>query len=459
MRSVARPSVVVASILVSWLLLLGSCAPDDGRPAARRRRPPDAGVQPTSDGLDIGPTSVEPAPWPSPAGTGFESERVWSAFDDWEPAVAADPAAPFVYQLTTRYQGPLPEIVFRRSTDGGATWEPDRPLWSTGRSQNDPQIAVALDGTVVALWLDRWATRLVRSSDQGQSWTAPVEVAPSLSFTDHPWLAISPDGQDVYVALNAADSYVVASHDGGSTFGPPVRTNDDDRYWFHTGSAVAPDGGVHFAAADYDPVAYEGDVGVHVLSSNDGGATWTSTRVDTSREAPPCDWAPGCYFGFLGPVPTLAVEPGGRLLLAYNAGRADGAPQQIRMRVSPDGTRWSRPRLLSHPDAAAHSAFPSVASGPAPGEFHAVWQSTVDGDTATWNTWYRRSTNGGQSWGSAIRLSDVPDGAPYKHEGGYLFPYGDYLGLAVDGEGTAHVVWGEGASLIGPGGTWYTRGR
>ncbi len=41
---------------------------------------------------------------------------------------------------------------------------------------------------------------------------------------------------------------------------------------------------------------------------------------------------------------------------------------------------------------------------------------------------------------------------------GYTFPYGDYLGLFVDGAGMNHVIWGEGASYSGPGGVWYTRG-
>ena len=47
--------------------------------------------------------------------------------------------------------------------------------------------------------------------------------------------------------------------------------------------------------------------------------------------------------------------------------------------------------------------------------------------------------------------------APYKHPAGYTFPYGDYLSLSVDGDGANHVIWGEGASYDGPGGSWYTR--
>jgi hypothetical protein len=53
----------------------------------------------------------------------------------------------------------------------------------------------------------------------------------------------------------------------------------------------------------------------------------------------------------------------------------------------------------------------------------------------------------------------VAGGAPYHNGDGYRFPYGDYMELAVDGRGRSHVIWGEGLSYIGPGGTWYTRER
>ena len=37
--------------------------------------------------------------------------------------------------------------------------------------------------------------------------------------------------------------------------------------------------------------------------------------------------------------------------------------------------------------------------------------------------------------------------------------FGDYLEMAVDGEGANHVIWGEGESFDGNGGTWFTRGQ
>ena len=56
------------------------------------------------------------------APAGWAGERVWHRrTNDWEPAIAADPSSPSVYQLTTRYgktvcgRCPDPWIVFRWS--------------------------------------------------------------------------------------------------------------------------------------------------------------------------------------------------------------------------------------------------------------------------------------------------------------------------------------------------------
>ena len=91
-------------------------------------------------------TTVAATPVPAAAAPGWESERVASGQDDWEPAVAVDPInSNYVYQLVTRYTGPkpcgnckMPAIVLRRSTDSGATWLPDQFLAITGKSQYDP---------------------------------------------------------------------------------------------------------------------------------------------------------------------------------------------------------------------------------------------------------------------------------------------------------------------------------
>ncbi len=401
--------------------------------------------------------------------TGFEQERLWSVYDDWEPATAVDPVSADIYQITTRYDGPkpcpackLPALIFRRSSDGGATWLPDQFLTITRRTQNDPQIAVAADGVIYVAWLNEYRPGVVfmRSTDRGQTWSTPMALAPSRGqprWSDRPVLAISADGRHVYVAFNASHSYVAASHDFGQTFSAPVKTNNDTRYWFHSAGAVAPDGRVYFAAVDYSQ-DYTGESYIDVLRSLDGGVSWVTTRVDVSAEMPDCPWSDGCYFGFLGPVAGIAVDAAGTAMLAYNAGDTPGAPQALFARISSDGgVTWSARQLLSAD--LEHNAFPALAAGREPGDFRLVWQGSRPGHTDAWNTWYRQTYNAGQTWQPAVRLSDRPDGAPYKHPDGYQFPYGDYFEIEVDSHGVSYVIWGEGSSYTGPGGTWYTRGQ
>jgi hypothetical protein len=124
-------------------------------------------------------------------------------------------------------------------------------------------------------------------------------------------------------------------------------------------------------------------------------------------------------------------------------------------RRSDDGLIWEPRRQLSA-EGLEHNAFPAVAAGPGSGDFRVAWQGSFDDRPDTWNTWFRQSTDGGRTWSQPLRLSDMTTPAPYRSADGYRFPYGDYMELSVDGDGVNHVIWGEGLSYYGPGGTWYT---
>jgi hypothetical protein len=197
-----------------------------------------------------------------------------------------------------------------------------------------------------------------------------------------------------------------------------------------------------------------------VLKSSNDGASFETLPVDVAAELPGCEWSDGCTFGFFSPLPSVAVGADGTLMVVYNAARTAGAAQQIWMRRSIDGgSTWSEASIISAPDLLTHNAFAVVAAGVALGDFRVVWQGDRGGDTGAWNTWLRSTLDGGLTWTEPVRLSDRARGAPYKNAAGYLFTYGDYLALSVGSRGINHVVWGEGESWNGPGGTWYTRGQ
>jgi hypothetical protein len=242
-----------------------------------------------------------------------------------------------------------------------------------------------------------------------------------------------------------------------------VKTNSDTLYWFHAGVAVSPSNGnvAYVACSNFtNGNNYAGDAHIAVLKTTNGGTSWTTTTVDTSREVPSCPWAAGCQMGFLGSVAALAIDSAGELMLVYHVNDTPDVPEQMYVRTSTDGVTWTARQKISVASATVNNAFPAVVAQPlTAGEFRITWQDDRILRHTGWNTWYRRTTNGGSTWSTDIRLSDMTTGAPYKTASGYAFPYGDYHELAVGSDGRNQVIWGEGASYTGPGGCWYTRGQ
>jgi BNR repeat-like domain len=398
----------------------------------------------------------------------FNVERIWKrGVDDWEPALATDPSSSRVYQMTTRYGGPRacptcpdPAMVIRMSRDHGETWGPDRFVCACPGvdGQHDPQVEVAMDGRVYAVWMNDFTPGAVfaRSSDHGRTWTEPVELLGALRWTDKPILAISKTGRHVYVAFNMSDSYFVASHDFGRTFSSPVKSNRDGLYYFAGGGAVAPGGAVYFSETAYAQ-NNRGPVNILVIRSTNGGRTWTQTVVDVAEEQPPCT-VPGCPRAFFGPQAALAIDRDKVVMVAYNANSSTRAPQRLYVRTSTDGVNWSERIDVGEGHEGANAAFPALAAGQVAGDFRLGWQDDRNGARA-WNTWFRRTVDGGARWTETVRLSDRPRGTHYKSADGYRLPYGDYFEIGVDPSGLSHVIWGEGPHYTGPGSNWYTQGR
>lgn len=462
----ATSAVVLGALFVGWQMR----AKGD-RAAAEGEHESDGKAKKTWSGRSFADrVKIEASPVLSEAAPGWDSERVWSGFDDWEPAVAADPSTADVYQMTTRYDGPkpcsgcpLPAMIFRHSRDGGTTWDPDRFMPVTKSAQNDPQIEVASDGKIYVAWIDGYnpGVRFTKSSDRGATWSAPLTFTGRKkvpAWSDKPILAISANGQHVYLGFNASDSYVAASHNFGASFSANVKTSNDTRYWFHTAGAVAANGTVYFATVDFTQ-DYTGDAFIRILKSTNGGTSWTTSLVDTSRELPGCAWSAGCYFGFFGSVAGVAVDSAGTVAVVYTANSSPGAPEQLYFRSSTNGgVTWNARQTISGAPATASHHSPAIAAGSTPGDFRVLWEDDRIATNTGWNAWYRSTANGGSTWAAPVRVSDLGSGAPYKAAAGHRFPYGDYLEIAVDSVGMSHLIWGEGASFTGPGGTWYSRG-
>lgn len=389
--------------------------------------------------------------------------------DDWEPAIAADPNAPYVYMIATRYAAkpcpgncPSPWMALEISSDGGATWGPGAPLCACkGSGQFDPIIEVVPNtGQVYALYMNGYNVVFTKSTNHGQSWSTPVKTYGQVSWNDKPVLAMSDDGQHVYVSWNgpnAGDPWVAQSHDGGATW-TQTKLLDSTRYFFAYDADVLPNGWIVFSesAIDYGGQGStpSGLVQHHAFVSKNQGGSWQDVIVDSVEIGEACV-AAGCSSDFYIGHSGVAADAAGNLVMVYDGATTPGGKQLIFSRRSTDGgVTWSARTTLSL--ATEQSTAPTVESRGA-GDVRVWFAQTNGGNHDAWNIWYRSSTNGGATWTSPVKISDASTGADYKTANGFQEFYGDYGEIAITNTGKTIGVWSEGFSYSGPGGAWFNR--
>ena len=297
------------------------------------------------------------------AAPGWAGEQLMNVTtDDWEPAIAADPNAPFVYMLTTRYAPkpcpgncPSPWMALEISSDGGATWSQGVPLCACkGSAQYDPIIEVVPNtGHVYALYMNGFNTVFTKSTNHGQTWSTPVKTYGQISWTDKPVLATSNDGQHVYVSWNgpnAGDPWVAQSHNGGVTW-TQTKLVDSPRYFFAYDADVLPNGTVVFSQSS---ILYggqgstpSGQVEHRVFVSSNQGASWQNVLVDSVEIGESCV-AAGCSSDFYIGHSGVSADASGNLVMVYDGATTPGGKQlSFAKRSTNGGLTWSARTTLS----------------------------------------------------------------------------------------------------------------
>jgi len=408
------------------------------------------------------------------AAAGWAGESLMdAAADDWEPAVAADPAAPWVYILSTRYGStkpcpgncPDPYIAIEISSDGGATWSEGKPLCACkGSGQFDPIIEVVKNtGNVYAVYMNGYNIMFTKSTNHGSTWSAPVKIYGNVSWNDKPVLAVSDNGNDVYVPFNGptgGDPWLAQSHDGGTSW-TQTKLVDSNRYYFAFDADVAPNGTVYLGESS---ILYGGGgnkgttpsdaIDHRVFVSTNNGSTWTDRLVAQVQPGIPCV-AEGCTPDFYLGHHALSVDGSGNLVYLYDGATAAGGLQTVYSRTSTNqGASWSAPVALS---AGGTEATAPAVESTGSGDVRAFFFQTTGSNVDQWNVYYRSSTNGGGTWSAAVDISDASSGASYKSAAGFLEVYGDYGEIGITSAGKTIAAWGEGSSWTGPGGVWFNR--
>lgn len=400
--------------------------------------------------------------------TGFapQTRLGFTVGDQWEPAIAADDFG-HVYVLYPQYEGvpgcptcPSPTMILLVSADSGATWGTPRKITAPGTGQWDAQIEVdPVDGkTVYAAWLQgaRGALALAKSVDFGETWTLTAPPTHAKVAIDKPILAVR--GEEVYVAYDIYHQlWVAVSHDGGDTFVSVRIDKGKAGLALAGGGTVTPTGDVYFAWVGYLAGRATAPANLYLTKSSDGGLTWTTLPLDVSAPAPDCPPSYGCGWAYLGAQAIVSSDDGGNIYALWNAGQTNRGPQRIYFARSTDGgLTWSNKQDVSTASNGVDHAFPAMVGGEA-GDVRIAWMDTRAGDV--WNTYYRSSTDGGETWSTEVDLSTYVEGYSYIQPGGFNFPFGDYLEMTIDAQGLTQAVWGEGLTYVSPGAIWYVRGE
>jgi hypothetical protein len=331
------------------------------------------------------------------------------------PAVAADPADPrhIVMANDNFVTG---ECEFRVTFDGGSSWDagklkapdgflspPCRTLSSGGYPHMNQSLSFGTGQNVYTVF----------DSPKGAQ---QVFGAPSFG-----------QGQ--------ADSVLVArSSDGGRTFATAVvaiAAPDGAPFPFYIrptlGVQPRPEGDRLFVAAwgvvvtSGGPADGAGDRRLVTAASSDGGATW-SAPVDAS--------APGEQVREPS-APVVASD--GTIYVAWRNRDTGAAPSNVIVGKSTDGGRtWARnlAGAVTGLGQGAGGGMPRLGMDRASGALYLVYQETEPhGDL---DIFFQRSTDGGATWSSPLRVNDDPPGNKIRQH----VPH-----MAVAANGRIDVVW------------------
>lgn len=316
-------------------------------------------------------------------------------------------------------------VLFRRSTDGGATFEDAQILSNNSKGDSGIRQLFALENNVYALIIDEWAENgsyyydatFRMSKDNGKTFGGPVSLLPALSYSNIRGvtsIATSPSGDMVYaVGVDYGDCrpdqricddyariFFKRSTDGGNTFSEDITIERPPGIITKSTSerrAIAPSW-VQVAATDAhigivwgeSPISSEQGSIFLALSSDDGETFGAPVALDAGAKGI-SDWP-------------LLFSSSDSMYVAWNARQDNHSMPYIGLaRINADGS-FSKPV-----DATGKIGIPA-------------WDAKVSGDNvyvvasnSTKNigglpdgvdVYFAASVDKGDSFGKTVALSD-----------------------------------------------------
>jgi hypothetical protein len=225
------------------------------------------------------------------------------------------------------------------------TWEPTKRLSWDSKPSSDPVITIDSDNNLHVVW--------------------------EMVYTPDNW---SPTDHEVYYKK---------STDNGVTWIGTKRLTWNSGWSSDLSIAADSSDNIHVAWGNNISGSFE----IYYKKSTDGGSTWKKTQRLT--------WAP-----LATSSPEIAVDSSANIHLVYYSTRLSPMQSEIYYRKSTnEGQTWTGIKRLTW--SSGHSFQPKIAID-ASDNMHVVLRDDTSGDM---QIYYKRSTNGGITWGAQKRLS------------------------------------------------------
>jgi hypothetical protein len=284
------------------------------------------------------------------------------------------------------------QIMYRRSTDGGASFGSTVNLSNSAVTSYGSAVS-ASEYNVYVVWHDNssgeYDIMYRRSTDGGASFGSSMNLSNSAEFSGEADVATS--GNNVYVVwrdfiTGSGDIYYCISTDRGASFGGAM--NLSNTTLSSTAPALAALGNnVYVVWVD----AVTGNTEIFYARSTDSGASF-SAPVNLSNSP-----------AFSPDRPAISASGNNVYVVWKQAGLANH--DILYARSTDGGASFSAPVNIS---AGAFSQVPAItASG---NNVYVVWVDNISGN---WDVLYRRSTDGGASFGAPVDIS-YPIGNVYS---------------------------------------------
>lgn len=335
--------------------------------------------------------------------------------EQYVPSLVATPSGALGCVWVDERTG-IPQLRFATSSDQGQTWLPSVLLEPDDMGPfPQPYLTVSPTGVLACVWrVNIVELRFARSLDGGASWSAPVRVDTVAAGKEDPTLLVEASGAITCAWEDPQGQGTILfsrSLDGGATWSPEAAIDD---------SAANPDQSHPFLARTsagmacvYAERLRSGSTvtaaQVVLALSNDGGASWTLTRVDDDPNVTPTAKS------FTGLVETSP----GTLVCTWQSAR-DG--NSIRCARSTDGgASWSPSVVLA---SNGSFAYPTLAWDSA-GTLVCTWRRATSFRND--DVYGSRSLDGGASWSAPSRVDDDPNEYDVSSPIVVAFPSGPFV--------------------------------